>query len=84
MKYGKDIEKAQYNLNRREFLRTTSRGLGSLALGGLILPDLLAAPKLVNANRPIANGGRGDVGPTSYTQGKKGHLPISERRAKSI
>lgn len=33
-----DLQKAQYAKTRRDFLRTTSKGLGALALGSLMLP----------------------------------------------
>jgi hypothetical protein len=57
MKYDKDIEKALYKQGRRDFLRTTSRGLGSLALGSLILPDVLASPQKGKTMPDISNGG---------------------------
>ncbi len=43
-KYEKDIKQAEYLRTRRDFLRTTSKGLGSLALGSLLFPDMIAAP----------------------------------------
>ncbi|MEM7573503.1 MAG: DUF1501 domain-containing protein [Bacteroidota bacterium] len=36
------IQRAQYRHTRRNFLRTTTKGLGALALGSLILPDAFA------------------------------------------
>ena len=39
MAYFKDIQKAQYHQTRRAFLRTTSKGLGSLALGSMLFPQ---------------------------------------------
>jgi len=59
MDYSKDIRKAEYLKDRREFLRTTTRGLGSLALGSLIFPDLWAASK--PKPKLVANPGRGGV-----------------------
>ena len=39
-----DLRLANYKKTRREFLRKTTQGLGSLALGSLIHPNLFAAP----------------------------------------
>ncbi len=36
-----DLQLATYQKTRREFLRTTTKGLGALALGSMIFPDLL-------------------------------------------
>ncbi|MEO0731981.1 MAG: DUF1501 domain-containing protein [Bacteroidota bacterium] len=38
-----DLQKARYHATRRNFLKTTTKGLGALALGGLIGGDLLGA-----------------------------------------
>ncbi len=57
MDYEKEIKQAQYFQNRREFLKTTSRGLGSLALGSLLFPDLMSAQKSKTAQLPFSNGG---------------------------
>ena len=39
MPINPDIHKAQYLKTRREFLRTTSKGLGALAMGSLLFPS---------------------------------------------
>lgn len=57
MKYKKDIQQADYLQNRREFLRTTSKGLGALALGSLMMPDLLAAPERPKLITSTSNSG---------------------------
>lgn len=46
-----DLQKAKYAQTRREFLRRTSKGLGALALGSLMIPDSLGqmAPSVENA-----------------------------------
>ena len=36
-----DLKKAQYLKTRREFLRTTTKGLGAMAIGSLLLPPTL-------------------------------------------
>jgi len=48
MCYREEIYAAQYLKTRREFLRTTSKGLGAMAIGSLIFPDLVrgASPGL--------------------------------------
>ncbi|MEM8970347.1 MAG: twin-arginine translocation signal domain-containing protein, partial [Bacteroidota bacterium] len=43
MNWNNDIQKAQYNQTRRDFLRTTTKGLGAAAIGSLIAPNLLTA-----------------------------------------
>jgi hypothetical protein len=56
MKYLKEIRSNEYLRTRRDFLRTTSRGLGGLALSSLLLPNALNASsklldqKLLNDN----------------------------------
>jgi len=57
MDYSKEINKAKYHQNRRDFLRTTSKGLGSLALSSLIFPDLLASSPKPDKLLNISNGG---------------------------
>ncbi len=52
-----DIQKAKYLETRRKFLRTTSHGLGALALGGLIGPPLLKGQNQVNSLQTIPNRG---------------------------
>lgn len=54
-----DLQKALLRANRRNFLKTTSRGLGALALAGLINPNQLLA---------------GEGAPT-IGGGTNGHLP---------
>ena len=39
MNLPNDIQRAQYQKTRREFLRTTTKGLGALALGSLLIPE---------------------------------------------
>ncbi|MEM6699313.1 MAG: DUF1501 domain-containing protein [Bacteroidota bacterium] len=39
MKLNNDIKQASYLKTRRSFLRTTTKGLGAMALGSLLLPD---------------------------------------------
>ena len=41
MSYKKDIQQAQFLETRRNFLRTTTKGLGAASIGSLILPNLL-------------------------------------------
>lgn len=43
MNYLNEIHAKEYQKTRREFLKKTSRGLGGLALGGLLFPDTLRA-----------------------------------------
>lgn len=57
MDYLKEIKQAQYFQNRREFLKTTSRGLGSLAVGSLLFPDFLSAKKPAPSMPTFSNGG---------------------------
>lgn len=57
MDYSKEIKQAQYFQNRREFLKTTSRGLGSLAVGSLLFPDFLSAKKPAPSVPTFSNGG---------------------------
>ena len=49
-----DIQKALFQANRRNFLKTTSKGLGALALGSLIAPNQLFGTS--NAGTPIGPG----------------------------
>ena len=46
-----DIEKARYAKTRREFLRTTSKGLGALAMGSLMIPDSMMGQMVVPAEK---------------------------------
>ena len=39
----KEIQEHGFNLNRRRFLSTVSLGVGSLALGSLLMPDLFSS-----------------------------------------
>ena len=43
MKFKNDLQKAAYHKTRREFLRTTTKGLGAMAMGSLLFPDALSA-----------------------------------------
>lgn len=53
-KFNPDIDKAQYKNTRREFLQTTTKGLGAMAMSSLFYPDMLnAAP----AGMPNPGGG---------------------------
>lgn len=57
-----DLQNAQYLKTRREFLRTTTKGLGAMAIGSMLFPNLLAgqtstASQLTGVNSP----GRGGV-----------------------
>ncbi|WP_425236448.1 DUF1501 domain-containing protein [Ulvibacterium sp.] len=71
MDYSKDIQQAKYLQNRREFLRTTSRGLGSLALGSLIFPDLLASPGSKDIKAATLNNGGVLSGPHHTPRAKR-------------
>lgn len=42
MDWNNDIQQAQYRKTRREFLRTTSKGLGAAAIGSLLFPNVLS------------------------------------------
>ena len=35
-----DLQKIKYQQNRREFLNTTTKGIGMMALASLMFPDL--------------------------------------------
>ena len=48
-----DIEKARYAKTRREFLRTTSKGLGGLALGSLMIPDSMIGQMAVPVEKAV-------------------------------
>ncbi|MEM9142093.1 MAG: DUF1501 domain-containing protein [Bacteroidota bacterium] len=56
MDYSKEIQRSEYERTRRDFLRTTTRGLGGLALGGLLFPDSLKATP-AGVFRVTGNGG---------------------------
>ncbi|CAH1000902.1 hypothetical protein LEM8419_01942 [Neolewinella maritima] len=64
-----DLVKARFLATRREFLRTTSKGLGALALGGLIAPERLLGGALTGPAGP----GNGGVLPGYH------HLPKAKR-----
>lgn len=50
MALNKDIEQALYQKTRREFLRSTSKGLGAMAMGSLLFPNSLSGqPSLSHA-----------------------------------
>jgi hypothetical protein len=59
------------NVNRRHFLSKMSVGLGSVALGSLLIKDLFKDPE--NAADSIINGL-----PHFAPKGKKSHLSVSE------
>jgi hypothetical protein len=43
-----DIKNAEYLRTRREFLRTTTKGLGAMAMGSLMFPDLAKGNSISN------------------------------------
>ncbi|MCP9235769.1 DUF1501 domain-containing protein [Lewinella sp. JB7] len=47
-----DLHRALYRANRREFLKTTTKGLGGLALSSLLLPNGLTATSTPTAGGP--------------------------------
>jgi len=62
-----DLQRARYQATRREFLKTTTRGIGAMALGGLLSGNVLG-------NNPLENvlGGGGELG-------KLHHAPKAKR-----
>lgn len=54
---NKDIQRAEYLKTRREFLRNTTKGLGAMALGSLLMPQWLQGQQ-----QPITAGGPGGHG----------------------
>ena len=56
-----DLKKAQYLKTRREFLRTTTKGIGAMAIGSLLTPNLLGGQEspLIDPTSPTfpINGG---------------------------
>ncbi|MEM9526900.1 MAG: DUF1501 domain-containing protein [Bacteroidota bacterium] len=50
-----DLQRALYYRTRREFLKTTTKGMGALALGGLLSGNLLGSPNPVE--QVLNNGG---------------------------
>ena len=75
-----DIQRAAYNKTRRDFLRTTTRGLGALAMGTLIAPNLLSSQTpQIPSNIP----GHGGILQALHhaPKGKTGDLFISGRWA---
>ncbi|SEI93507.1 Protein of unknown function [Cyclobacterium xiamenense] len=57
MNYLKEIQANEYLKTRREFLKKTSRGLGGLALGGLLFPDALKATDSKEMDRQLVKNG---------------------------
>lgn len=63
MENHRDLQLAQYHQTRREFLQTTTKGLGALALGSLMFPDQLKGqyqqkgPMMGSSVGPGINGG---------------------------
>lgn len=54
-----DLHRAQYQKTRREFLKNTTKGLGAMAIGSLLFPDLLgqsASAPVLPPELPV-NGG---------------------------
>ena len=41
MQKNTDLEKAKYHKTRRDFLRTTTKGLGAMAMGSLLMPEAM-------------------------------------------
>lgn len=58
MKYSKEIQNANYQKTRREFLKTTTKGIGAMAMGSLLLPDM-AMGNTISTNIPLPFGGNG-------------------------
>lgn len=52
-----DLQNAQYFKTRREFLRQTTKGLGAMALGSLLVPSLLQGRQPGISNGPLKGGG---------------------------
>ena len=52
MQKNTDLQKAQYLKTRRDFLRTTAKGLGAMAIGSLLVPDFMTGQHL-----PVGQGG---------------------------
>ncbi len=48
MKNSFDIQNASYLKTRREFLRTTTKGLGAMALGSMLFPDMVHGKSMVS------------------------------------
>jgi len=71
MKYFKEIQDKEYLRTRRDFLKTTSRGLGGLALSSLLFPDSLKAKASKELDRKML----GDDG----VLGSPHHLPKAKR-----
>ncbi len=53
MKKYTELYNAQYNTTRREFLQTTTKGLGAMALGSLLFPNVIQG----KTTDPRTNGG---------------------------
>ena len=63
MGYQKDIQVARYLKHRREFLRQTTKGIGAMALGSLLLGDHVYGQTKLNQREPELHlsGRRGGV-----------------------
>lgn len=70
MKYLKDIQSKEYLRTRRDFLRTTSKGLGGLALSSLLFPDTLKASSKEMHRKMLSDNG---------VLGKPHHAPKAKR-----
>ena len=55
-KHNTDISRAQYKQTRREFLGTTTKGLGAMAMGSLLFPGMANASSF-----GVANAGNGGI-----------------------
>ena len=64
-----DLQKAQYIKTRRDFLKTTTKGLGAMAIGSLLFPGLAnSAP-----TPPVYTSGNGGILKQLH------HLPKAKR-----
>ena len=68
----KEILEHGLNINRRKFLSRLSLGIGSVALGSLLIPDLFERQRRRN----------GDDGSSAFcAKGKTDYLSVSEWRS---
>lgn len=56
MSYRKDIQQAQFLETRRNFLRTTTKGLGAASIGSLVLPRVLTGQTSADSFSQGTNG----------------------------
>lgn len=71
-KRNQELERTAYHKTRREFLRTTTRGLGTLGLGSLILPRLTSA-KAIPSGPGVPVNGQGGILESPH------HVPRAKR-----